>query len=164
MIYLDDLPSSVVFSYMALSSCLHPPPHPKILCSPKKANSCWLDPLIWSCLCIEWAQDRPLDHYYKFLHIPHRMLIIKYPEATKEISFFLIHFFSVDLLGFSDWWWKWHFVLPEMHWIIFLTLTGINAMLESLFKVLSFWYLLISSSIEIKFMIGYLNWVWENKE
>lgn len=165
MIYSDDLPSSMVFSYMALSSCLHPPHHPtpKSCAPPKKQNSCWLDLLIWSCLFMEWAQDRPLNHYiYKSLRIPHRMLINRYPEATKEILFFLIHFFSVDLLGFSDWWWKWHFVLPEMHWIIFLALTGINAMLESSFKVLSFWSLSVSSSIEIKFMIGYLNWVWEN--
>lgn len=169
MIYLDDLTSPMVFS-----SSVHPSPS-KILYTPERAAvntadqvpdpadlySWWLDPLISMVLFMYEMSPRQAPG--SLLQIATYLSQNAYYQVSwgnkRNFVPFDSFFFPLDLLRFSDWWWKWHFVLPEMYWIISLALTGIkNAILESLFKVHSFWYFWISSSKEIKLMIGCLNW------
>lgn len=115
MIYLDEFPSPMIFSLVFTSSL--PPTPSKILYSPKRAevNTAdqvpdpvglyfyWLDPLISMALLMYGIsiKDTP-GSLFQISVYPSQDVIIEHLEAKKEILLYLILFFSLDLLGFSD--------------------------------------------------------------
>lgn len=147
MTYLGDLLTPMVFSFS-----MNPTPS-KILYTSKRVKVNIADQV----------PDSVDLHFYLLIAmvlLKYRMSTNQAPTSVLQIYVYLSRdaYYQVSwgnkinfvILGslFFTWliWifiscWKWHFVLLEMHWKTSMVLTGINSMLESLFKVHKFWYI-----------------------